>query len=344
MVQLLPFRASDEQNSTQERKALIDAGYDVRTISAPMPGARGILWLDTTGARLAARLEPDIVMARDLDTLGAAFRVKKRIGAKIVYDVHEVYPWMIQDDVPSFVVSAAIWRERKLLPYADAIIASNLGIIDWLVKEQAPKDGIGLDDPITLVVNCRDPQPKFVPPETRALCYFGTFHHSRFIIEMVNAVKAHKYAQLFIAGPPTNRKLYEWVRANSDGVGVVFLGHLTPEEVLWQTTKAAIVVTMVNPSNPNNRIGLSNKLFDAMSVGRAAIGTLGTATGDLIATAKMGLTTVYDELAFARGIDTMLSDETDLERLGRNAYDMCVKEFNWTAQAKKLVDVFRGLE
>ena len=342
VVQLLPLRAANERNTVQERKALIDAGYDVCSVSSPYAGLRGIIWLETVGARRASRLKPDIVVARDLDSLKAGLKVKERTGAKLVYDVHEVFSWMIEDDVPRFLVNAAIKREQRLLTKADAIIASNPGIIDWLVQ-QAPKDGIGIDDPITLVANCRDPQPEFIPPlGQRQLCYLGTLHKTRFIKEMVEAMRGID-GRLVVAGPRTAHSLYDWLKVGNLPPNVQFLGHVTPEKVDFLMCESDIVVSMVDPSNKNNCIGLANKVFDAMSIGRAVIAPLGTASGNIVTNLQMGITTMYDQDAFAEGVKVLL-DGDDLVRLGKNAYDACKNGvWNWQTQAKKFVAVFEGL-
>jgi len=342
VVQLLPTRAANERNTVQERKALIDAGYNVRSISSPYAGLRGIIWLETVGACRASRLKPDVIVARDLDSFKAGLKVKEQTGAKLVYDVHEAFSWMIEDDVPRFLVNAAIKREQRLLTKADAIIASNPGIIDWLVQ-QAPKDGIGIDDPITLVANCRDPQPEFIPPlGQRQLCYLGTLHKTRFIKEMVEAMRGID-GRLVISGPRTAHSLYDWLKVGNLPPDVQFLGHITPEKVESIVRESDVVVSMVDPSNKNNRVGLANKVFEAMSIGRPVIATTGTATGNLVTNLRMGITTMYDQDAFAEGVKVLL-DGDDLVRLGKNAYDACKNGvWNWQTQAKKFVAVFDGL-
>jgi len=341
VVQLLPARAANEVNSMLERKALLDAGYDVRSVSSPYYGLRGIAWFSTIGARWARKLEPDIMVARDLDALAAGVKVQKETDCKLVYDVHEVYPWMIEDDVPRFVFNAAVKREQRLFMCADAIIASNPGIVDWL-DTQAPKDGIGIDDPITLVANCRDPQPEFVPPPgQRQLCYLGTLHKSRFIKEMVEAMRGID-GRLVITGPRTAHSLYDWLRAGNMPPNVQFLGDAI-EKTEAVMRESDIVLSMVDPANKNNRIALANKVFDAMSIGRAVIAPLGTANGNIVTNLQMGITTMYDQDAFSEGVRVLL-DGDDLVRLGKNAYDACKNGvWNWRTQAKKFVGVFDGL-
>jgi glycosyltransferase involved in cell wall biosynthesis len=191
-------------------------------------------------------------------------------------------------------------------------------------------------------VNCRDPQPEFVPPPgRRQFCYLGSLHKDRFIKEMVAAAQ-NIDGRLVIAGPRTKHSFYDWLKT-AGGPKVQFLGYVTPEKFEFVMRESDIVLSMVDPANKNNQIGLANKVFDAMTIGRPVIATTGTATGNLVTNLQMGITTMYDQDAFAEGVKTLLGSD-DLERLGKNAYDACKNgPWNWQTQAKKFVAVFDGL-
>lgn len=215
----------------------------------------------------------------------------------------------------------------------DRFLASNMGTIDWLWKQNPTIDPIFL----TLVMPCRDPQSWFVPPpDNRTLCYFGTLHKNRFIKEMVMAM-TKLTARLMIAGPKTN-DLYDWVKRQADGKRVIFLGHLDEPEVIEKIRHSDIVVSMLNPADRCLSVGLANKVFDSMSIGRAAIGTTGTATGNLIEEVGMGLTTRYNLDSYIDGIHALFSQ--NLKQLGRRAYEAGKTKYNWQNQAEKLVNVF----
>jgi hypothetical protein len=174
VVKLVPHRAYGEQNELQETQALFDAGYDVHTIVAPEPGIRGVVWFETIGAHQAIRAKPDIVVSRDLDALGAAVKVKRRTGAKLVYDMHEVYPMMVEDDVPAAVARYVVKREKRLLRDVDLALASDSGRAQWLADQGY------VYRPLQIVLNCRDPLVPYVPPPNNgSLCYTGTLYPVR---------------------------------------------------------------------------------------------------------------------------------------------------------------------
>ena len=333
VVHLLPHRAADELNTTLERMALMTAGYDMHEVVAPKSGARGAAWFEFSGWRRAARIKPDIIIARDLDTLAAGVKVKHATGAKLVYFQHEAYSWMVENDVPPLVIRWLERRERRLISECDAFVASNPGILSRLGDT---------DKPSAVVMNCRDPQPTFVSPSppSRQLYYLGSLHTDRFIKEMVNAMRRVD-GTLVITGPRTTHSYYDWL-ATTKHTNVDFRGFVLAQESLDLVLKSDAIVAMLDPSNRNNCVALGNKVFDAMSFGRAVISTAGTANGNLVTSLGMGRAVAYNEGAFANGVAALLDD--DLSRLGKNAYDACSKGvWNWKTQAKELVALIDSL-
>ncbi len=343
IVVLLPHRAAQEQNAGQELAALRDAGYEVVPIPAPRPGMLGVAWLTTAGARKASRLKPDIIVARDLDALGAAMKVKKQTGAKLVYDMHEAYSYMVEDDVPKRLLPLIEKYERRILPQVDLVLASDAGRADW-ISRQWVKVGTGLDPAweMRVIYNCRDPvQPYVPPPCTGRLFYGGTLHPSRFIWEMVAAMVGTDW-ELVIAGPNTPGSLYDWLKKNH-WRNVSFQGYMTPQESLSLLQKCDVSVQMANPKSRINQLGPYNRLFDAMAVGRASIGTVGTENGNIISNCRIGLSSMYDMDAYITTVQTLLGNKKELQEMGLRAYKLCVEELNWKAQAKEMVEAFESL-
>lgn len=341
IVYLIPHRALTEQSQWQELNALADE-YEVIPIFAPKAGAAGIVWLSTVGVRKAIRDRPDIIVARDLDSLGGAWKVKRATGAKLVYDMHDPYSMMVEGDVPATILRIADFRERGLLRRVDLALASDGARMDWLRWQ-------GYRGKSEIVMNCRNPLPYKPPPGTNMLYYAGTLHRSRFIREMVDAMSFLPTARLTIAGLRTPNSEYDWLKGKY-GVGpegafgdepVVFLGKLNSVQSLELLQQSDISIQMADPSMCINRLGPYSRLFDAMAVGRAAIGTKGTANGDLIVENQMGMAVDYDIESFVWGINTLL--KYDLSVPGFNAWNASRRKYNWATESKKLVGVFQSL-
>jgi len=274
VLYLVPTRGLADPNTARERLALERLGEnEVRVLAPPSGGSGGMLRRlgDVFAlARAAARESPaDIVVCRDLDTLRAGVRTKAAFGppTKLVYWPHDVYEWMVEADVPPLVPNVLTRHERRLLPFIDALVASNVGVLNWTLTQR----GSLPIPPVALVMPCRDPLHHDPPPESRTLCYLGTLHRNRFSVELLRAMRRID-GRLILAAPRTN-ELYGWVGANLPP-NVEFRGTLGEAGVIAATRESDLVVSMLNPADRNLRIGLANKVFDAMSVGRAAVGTV----------------------------------------------------------------------
>lgn len=349
VLYLVPARGLADPNTAREASVLADAGHEVSIVG---PRGRtvvsGILDLVYRAPRIARKAKADAILCRDLDTLWAAIRAKRRTGAKVVYWPHDVYQDMVATDVPSAVVRLLDRHEKRLILAVDAAVASNEGVRKHLMERC-----LGLFP--ALVMPCRVPEMYFSPHGMRQLCYLGTLHKNRFIREMVEAMPAIREGfdepkpTLVIAGPRDRHGIYDWLQRDYgrpvggfDDEPVMFLGTITEDEVLHETWRSDVVVSMLNPADRCLRVGLANKVFDAMAVGRAAISTRGTATGDLIAETGMGLTPPYNVGMYVAAIRHML--ENDIVGMGKNAYYAGKTKYNWNIQAEKLVKVFEELK
>lgn len=333
---LLPHRAREEQNVIQEVAALEQAGHTVKRIAAPRPGLAGVLWMNVTGVRKAIAMKPDVVSSRDLDTLKAGVSVKRQTGAKLVYDAHEVYSMMVENDVPRFLLRLINRHERRLLHKVDSLIASDQARATWVVEQGYPADR-----PLSIVYNCRDPIPYTEPAYPTQLFYGGTLHSGRFIREMVAAVQDDrlKGVSLCIAGPKTPNSEYDWLFRNfyASRGPVRFLGSLEPQDMLKALQNAAISIQVADPLERINTLGPYSRLFDAMAVGRPSIGSIGTENGNVITNLKIGTACLYDVESFIGAVLLMMDDKEALSRMGKRAHDLCEKVFNWQAEAQKLV-------
>jgi hypothetical protein len=319
----------------QKFRSLKKAGYDVLTIQGSKGGMTGAARFMFTAGVHAASMRPDILVARDLDALYPAVWAKKRTGARLVYDCHDIYPWMIENDAPH-AAKAAKKRERRLLQYVDLLLTLNHGTASWVIDRQ------GYVGPHALVRQCRNPDKEWTPPpNARALCYLGTLHNGRFVKELVRAVNDGLDVDLHIAGPQTPGGLYDWVAKNTSAL-VTFYGEVSPMNALKILRGCDVSVQMADPLVRINTVGPYNRFFDALSVGRASIGTLGTANGAMIEETRTGIQVPYRSQDFIKGVNTLF--DMDPAMVGRRAYETCAEgTLNWREQEKRFLAAFEEL-
>ena len=282
-------------------------------------------------------LEFDAVHCHDYDTLMLGTFISKLRGVPLVYDSHEWYSKMVEDDLPGIVCRLIERSESLLLTNCDAVIAANDAIADHLKTSGAIS--------VSVVMNCIDLPPDatreaYQEKRRISLFYGGSLEPGRFVNEMLEAAKREAECVLRIAG--NGRLAPEVERAAAGSDRIQFLGYIPQEQVLLNVSRSDAVVCMMEPSNGNNAIGTPNKLFEAMAYGVPAIVTEGTHSGDLVKRLDCGLAVEYSTEGMSSAISS-LQDSGTRKRMGRNGRAAAVKDYNWGAMKERLCAVYRSL-
>ena len=98
----------------------------------------------------------------------------------------------------------------------------------------------------------------------------------------------------------------------------VFLGMVPSERVLPMTLESHAVLIMSDPQFRINKIGLSNKMFDAMATGRPVIVTQGLPMGEIVTREECGIAVPYTKEGFRSAVERLRDDPSLAARLGRN--------------------------
>ncbi len=142
-------------------------------------------------------LQFDAVHCHDYDTLMLGALISRLRRVPLVYDSHEWYSKMVEDDLPGPVCKLIERTESLLLANCDVVIAANDAIADHLKASGATG--------VTVVMNCID-----LPPDAArdayhqksriSLFYGGSLEPGRFVNEMLEATKGDADCILRIAG------------------------------------------------------------------------------------------------------------------------------------------------
>jgi len=297
---------------------------------------RNPLWW-RRGVQLAETIPFDVVHCHDLDTLPIGVRLKRKTGRPLVYDAHEVFGFMIEADVPRFVVDYAFRMERRLAPHSDRVIAVNEAVKEYVDRVSGKR--------AVVVRNCHDlVLTEYQPPPDSpfTVVYLGTLHRSRFLLPAIEVVGQMPEVRLVIGG---SKALTAQVQASCARYpNTRFIGTVPVERVLAMTLEAHAVLTMFDPAYRINQVGMPNKIFEAMAAGRPSIVTQGLPMGDFVEREGCGLAVPYTKEGLRGAIERLRSDPVLAERLGRNGLAAAKREYNWAAEARKLVALYDGLE
>lgn len=296
---------------------------------------RNPLWW-RRAVRIAKGLSFDVVHCHDLDTLPIGVRIKQEMGKPLVYDAHEVFGYMIEGDVPRFVTEYTFRMERRLAPEADRVIAVNEAVKEY-VDRASGKDAIVVRNSHELGSAEYHPPPG--PPFT--VIYLGTLHKSRFVLQAIEVVGGMPDVRLVIGGSKQLTSQVESLCARYPNTK--FVGMVPNERVLPMTLDAHAVLSLFDPAARINQVGLPNKIFEAMAAGRPVIVAQGLLMSRIVEQEQCGLAVPYSKEGLQEAIARLRNDPALAERLGRNGLAAAQREYNWAAEARKLVDLYAGL-
>ncbi len=281
--------------------------------------------------------EFDLIHCHDLDTLQSGVKLKRKKHTPLVFDAHEIFTYMIEEDVSKIVRNYSERMENSLLQDVDHIITVNDALRDYYSER--------FEGDVAVVMNCpEEVLAAYEPPNSDVftILYVGTLHKSRFVSELVDVVGSIDGVQLKIGG---EKELYSEIEKKSaEYDNVSFLGTVPLKAVMPLTKESHAIFCMFDPSSRINQVGSPNKIFEAMAMGKPSIVTKGILSGDIVEKEKCGLAVDYDERSLKEAIERLRDDPKLSEELGRNGLKAAQTRYNWKAQEKELLGVMTKLE
>jgi len=280
----------------------------------------------------------DVVHCHDLSSLPIGIKLKKKFDCKLVYDAHEIWGYMVEKDLHNVWSRYYLKKEKKLLEYVDQIITVNEPLKKYFKKITRT--------PITIIMNCKPLINKSYEPshnKKMKLIYLGGLRKPRFLLEAIEVINEIPDVEFIIGGHSGKKKYIEELKKKCKlASNVNFIGKVPMEEVLTMTKNADVVFCMFDPNDKNNKVGLPNKVFESMVVGRPIIVTKNVYSGIFVEKKNIGLAIPCNKKSLKEAI-LILRDNPDLRRkLGQNALNAAIRKYNWKEQEKKLLTIYGG--
>jgi len=297
-------------------------------------------------------LRPKIVHANDLPTLPTGYVIARLVGARLVYDSHELYSDRgDRHSFPELVLKLALICERFLARRSDAVITVSEGIARAMGRR------MGIRKPSVIQnISARTPswagvrkRPRLlretlgIGEETPIVLYQGILVKGRGLRTLVFAMTQLKQpsAVLVLLG---NGSLVAELRARVKGCGlesrVYFHAAVSPDILPDWTQDADLGVHPIEGNCGNHRLCLPNKLFEYIQGGLPVVVT------DLPEMRKIvtqyGVGEVFrdaDAKDLAAKIDHMLTNGQKYRSALRSAADI----LNWDVEKHRLIDVYKSV-
>ena len=304
----------------------------------------------TRFARAALRAtcaEPaDIVLAHDLNTLPVAALAARRLGARLLYDSHEVFA-----ELPVHSrLARRRWLvvERVLLPKVESMWMSSPGHAEVF----AANHGVPVP-PVIINVPSLDPDPRAagVPdlhaeldldPELAIALYIGGVYPHRPLRMLVDAVRELEDCAAVIMGPGLPSYMDE-LRGRAEELGIadrVRVASAVPiADVVRYAAAADVGIIPFLNTSLNNFHGLPNKIFEYIAAGTPVVASDFPQLRAVIDRHQVGLTFDPDQPdALTEAIQGVLGDPERLAMWRANAA-AAATQLNWEVESRRLLAI-----
>jgi len=291
----------------------------------------------------------DVIHCHDLSTLPIGVKLKKKFGFKLIYDAHEIFWYMIADDVPKFVMTYTYHLEKKLCKRVDKIITVNKPVKYYFEKIS--------NCSIKIVMNAKPFLYKdYSPPKNKifTVLYLGGIDRTRNLLEITEAVNSLTNIK-FVVGGKTHeinycKKLKEKCNMSKN---CEFIGRIPMDEVIPMTRKSDLVVHLATAKSEKtkwpinidlpSRFGLPNKLFESMVAGRPIIVPKNTYEAEFVSKIENGIAVDVTVDNIKNVLNSLKDDKQLCEKLGKNAFKAAKDKYNWKKQEEILLKLYDNI-
>jgi len=285
----------------------------------------------------------DLLVSNDLDTLLPNYLISKLKRIRLTYDSHEYFT-----EVPELISRPRVknvWEriERFIFPKLKTVYTVNQSIAR-LYKE---KHGVDLRivrnvSPLWKPGEIRDKKTLGIPEDKRLLIMQGAgLNVDRGVEEAIAMMQFLDGAVLMIVGDGDiipDMKIRVQEEQLSDRV--LFFGKRPYAELMQFTFHADLGLSFDQPTNPNYRFSLPNKVFDYMHAGTPIICSDVIEVATIVRKYEIGLVTSdFTPEHLAAMIGKLLRDPEELSRLKANC-GRAAQEENWQKETAVLAEIY----
>lgn len=308
-------------------------------LAAPVLRWANTAVVDQRMAVAAARHNPDVVHAHDLNTLGVAARLARHLGVRVVYDSHELHTHRAGD--PWHTRIANRLRERRLIHAADRVITSTAAYADHMAhRYRIPPPTVIRNVPETATPNAPlDLHGKLgLDGSRRLMLYEGSVQPHRGLEQAIGALTLLPEWDLVVIGYGPHRPSLERAATRHGVRGRVhFTGAVDHSELLRWTAGADVGLCLIQDAGLSYRWSLPNKLFEYLHAGIPVVASEFGEMGQLVQRTGIGATAdPANSTAIAEAVRQAAA--TPQELLDKSAAD-----YTWAKEALGLVDVYSAL-
>ena len=294
--------------------------------------------------RKAKKIDADVYHLHDPELLRIALKLK-RLGKKVIYDVHE--------DFPRQLMSKPYLRKGiiKFLPFIiekyENYIYSRLNLN--ITATPFIENRFKAINPNTININ-NFPLQEEIEIEihdkvytNKLICYIGGITKIRGIKQLVEALGKVNGIRLDIAGEISPNSFKEELIQLKGWDKVNLLGFIDRKHAIEikKNSVAGIVTFLPEPNHVNAQ---PNKIFEYMASGLPVIGSNFELWKQIIVDNNCGICVdPSDPIAIAAAIQQLIDYPEKAMEMGNNGKRLVKEKYNWNIEKEKLITAYKNL-
>lgn len=349
--------AGDRDDDSAAQRTVVEQGVEIITFHAA-EGLFGRLLYIPRVYRIARALGADCYHCNEVDSWLIGILLKLRGGCRVVFDVHEQYSTQFADDhCPAWLRAPAGWLIRRLFRlcarFTDRLV---------FAKESLAGDFAGTRTQSVVVHNFAsiaglETTPGAVEPDPTAAdgaitaIHIGLFSRVRGWPQLLEAMRttAPPELRVHVVGSFVDASHDAFVQRAAElelGERVVVEGWLPYSEMTTRLLAADVGLVLFQPEMLNYVYSLPHKLFDYMLAGLPVLAPSGTVDiADVVRRSDCGVVVdSRDPGEIGEALTRLASDPGERRRLGANGRRAVLERYNWQAEFRKLLAMYRELE
>ncbi len=304
--------------------------------------------------RAALSTGADIFHANDLDTLFICAKAAGKLGAKLVYDSHEL--WL--ESSRYFIATSALNRfryritEKKLIPKTDAVIAVTPSRGEVMKKKYQSISKLVIiensTDPIRILPESSYLRNRLdIPTDIPVILYQGVICPERGLDKLLEAasILRNENIAIVIIGHDAWQGTLHRMRIEMNLKDNVFLLPAVPSETLPEITVSADAgLILFENTCLNHYYSLPNKLYEYMMAGLPVIASDFPEMARIINKHNCGiLVDSSNAEAIADGIRILTRSPDEMRQMGIRGRKASLDKYNWPVEEKKLINLYMEL-
>lgn len=296
--------------------------------------------------KLGLEIGADVYHAHEPDSFQVALKLKRKTGAKAIYDSHEYHPEAFAEHFnfgKKLVTKAIYLYERSNAVHADYIISVN----DILVnKFKGYNSNVELIPNYPVLKNA-DLWKEYNDKAT--FIYIGRMTEDRGIMNILEAIKYVKqdYRYLFVGefdGDAIKAKAEGFVAENLKNKNIQFTGKVNHLEVFDYLKCADAGFVLLQPYSWRYVNSEPIKLFEYMMSKTAVIASDFPMMKSIVEKSNCGVTVKPDDpIKIAKVIEDIAENRENYRNMAVNGFEGVRKYYNWNVCEERLLKLYRKL-